>query len=185
MRLFTTLSLTHSDSYVNYVTGIGSQDHTHAYPIWQGHSEEHARGKQHNHQHQHYWYDFWETELGAPLAPKAGLYRDREGLFIRGFEKGWAVYNRSGRPERIQLSQKASGVASGLKDKRWHTLADLDGEIYLKLVPRAVDVNADGVVNVLDLVIVANASGKREPDLTGDGIVNVLDLVRVSTAFGM
>ena len=46
-----------------------------------------------------------------------------------------------------------------------------------------VDVNNDGVVNVLDLVIVANALGKNAPDLNGDGIVNVLDLVLVANAF--
>ena len=46
-----------------------------------------------------------------------------------------------------------------------------------------VDVNADGVVNVLDLVIVANALGKNTPDLNDDGIVNVLDLLLVANAF--
>ena len=36
MRLFTTLSLTHSNGYVQYVSGIGSTVHTHAYEIWGG-----------------------------------------------------------------------------------------------------------------------------------------------------
>ncbi len=45
------------------------------------------------------------------------------------------------------------------------------------------DVNADGVVNVLDLVIVANAFGEAEPDLNGDGVVNIQDLVIVANAF--
>ena len=44
------------------------------------------------------------------------------------------------------------------------------------------DVNKDGVVNVLDLVLVANAFGEVEPDLNADGVVNVLDLVLVSQA---
>ena len=44
MRLFTTLSLTHSDGYVQYVSGISSTIHTHTYEIWKGHSAEHARG---------------------------------------------------------------------------------------------------------------------------------------------
>ena len=47
MRVFTTLSLTHSDGYVSYVTGISSLNHTHHYPIWEGHSDEHAQGKLH------------------------------------------------------------------------------------------------------------------------------------------
>jgi len=45
------------------------------------------------------------------------------------------------------------------------------------------DVNGDGVVNIQDLVIVANAIGKAEPDLNGDGVVNIQDLVIVANAF--
>ena len=46
------------------------------------------------------------------------------------------------------------------------------------------DVNGDGVVNILDLVIVANGLGKTEPDINGDGIVNILDLVAVAGEIG-
>lgn len=46
------------------------------------------------------------------------------------------------------------------------------------------DVNGDGVVNIQDLVIVANALGEAEPDLNGDGVVNIQDLVIVANAFG-
>ena len=46
-----------------------------------------------------------------------------------------------------------------------------------------VDVNDDGVVNILDLVLVANGFGNAEPDINGDGIVNILDLVVVANAF--
>ena len=81
-----------------------------------------------------------------------------------------------------------SGVASGVAEKRSHTLSDLDGEIYLKSESRleissTVDVNGDGVVNILDLVAVANAFGKNVPDVNADGTVNVLDLVAVANAF--
>ena len=48
---------------------------------------------------------------------------------------------------------------------------------------RTADVNADGIVNILDLVAVANAFGAAHPDINGDGIVNVLDLVAVANAF--
>ncbi|MDE0313348.1 MAG: hypothetical protein OXM61_00470, partial [Candidatus Poribacteria bacterium] len=44
------------------------------------------------------------------------------------------------------------------------------------------DINLDGVVNVLDLVIVAGAFGKEQPDLNGDDVVNILDLVIVANA---
>ena len=44
------------------------------------------------------------------------------------------------------------------------------------------DVNADGVVNILDLIFVAARFGEMdsEADVTGDGIVNILDLVRIA-----
>ena len=45
------------------------------------------------------------------------------------------------------------------------------------------DLNLDGVVNILDLVIVANAVGDAiGPDLNGDDVVNILDLVIVANA---
>ena len=190
MRVFTTMSLTHSDGYVSLVTGISSQDHEHAYEIWEGHSDAHARGEPHDHTHQHYWYDFWDVDLGQPLGEKGQLYINRsglsiEGLFAREFTNGWAVYNRSGQSQEIQLSEEVSGVASGIRGTE-HTLPDLDGEIYLKTTAKLTnpaDVNADGVVNVLDLVVVANAFGKQQPDINGDGVVNVLDLVIIANAF--
>lgn len=53
------------------------------------------------------------------------------------------------------------------------------------------DVNKDGVVNIQDLVLVANAIGQQrdrtalhDPDVNRDGIINILDLVRVSNRFG-
>ena len=165
MRLFTTLSLTHSDGYVQYVSGIGSTIHTHAYEIWEGHSAEHASGEIHDHQHQHYYYDFWDADLGKPIGEKARLYENREGLFIREFTNGWAVYNRSGKAQEIRLPESATGVKSGLKNTI-HILPDLDGEIYLKLglrTPPTTDVNEDGVVNILDLVAVANGFGEDAP----------------------
>ena len=183
MRLFTTMSLTHSDGYVSYVAGITGDNHQHAYEIWKGHSEEHARGVAHAHLHDHHWYDFYDADLGRPVGDdetKGQLYDNREGLFIREFTNGWAVYNRSGKEQTIEFPETVSGVASGIEAKRSHTLPDLDGEIYLKsesgseILPTA-DLNEDGVVNILDLVIVANAFGKTTPDLNGDGVVNILD----------
>ena len=46
------------------------------------------------------------------------------------------------------------------------------------------DVNGDGVINILDLVAVANGFGKTEPDINGDGIVNILDLVVIAEELG-
>ena len=168
MRLFTTMSLTFSNGYVLYTDGSRFVD------------------PQAPH-HGHIWYDFWEADLGQPIGEKAQLYQNREGLFIREFTNGWAVYNRSGRAEKITFSEQTTGVSS--KDTGTeHVLADLDGEIYLKAesgleTPPTADINADGVVNVLDLVIVANAFGEATPDLNGDGVVNIQDLVIVANAF--
>ena len=141
----------------------------------------------------HYWYPFWDAPLGGTLGgdeTKGILYQTSngetiDGLFIREFSNGWAVYNRSGTEQEIELPQEVSGWSSGVENQRRHTLADLDGEIYLKVakVRNPADVNGDGVVNVLDLVVIANAIGKEAPDINGDGVVNVLDLVAVANAF--
>ena len=64
--------------------------------------------------------------------------------------------------------------------------------LLLKLVstnlptePDPHDVNADGVVNILDLTFAATRFGEMdsEADVNGDGIVNILDLVRIAQNF--
>ena len=159
MRVVTTLSLTHSDGYVlfNHSTAAG-----------------------------HYWYDFWDADLGRPVGEKGQLYQEAEGLFIREFTNGWAVYNHSGETQEITLPEPVTGVASGIEDTM-HTLPNLDGEMYLRVMSaNPVDVNEDGVVNILDLILVAQAIGteKSEPDVNGDGVINVFDLVMVAGAIG-
>ena len=47
------------------------------------------------------------------------------------------------------------------------------------------DVNRDGVISILDLILVAQQLGKRAPagspvDINGDGVVSILDLIRVA-----
>ncbi len=56
---------------------------------------------------------------------------------------------------------------------------------------RAADVNSDGMINVLDLVLIASHFGEivaedqtPSPDVNGDGSVNVLDLVLVANHLG-
>ena len=49
------------------------------------------------------------------------------------------------------------------------------------------DINKDGSVNVLDLVLVSRsfgATGENVADVNGDNVVNVLDLVLVGNAIG-
>ena len=51
--------------------------------------------------------------------------------------------------------------------------------------PDPYDVNADGVVDILDLTFVASRFGASDPeaDVNGDGIVNILDLVLIAQNF--
>ena len=183
MRLFTTMSLTHSNGYVLYTTGRSD--------FFNGVDEE---GKFIPH-HEHIWYRFYDAPLGRPVGgdeTKGVLYKTPkgvaiEGLFIREFTNGWAIYNRSGKERIIYLPEKVTGWHSGIGNKYYHTIPDLDGEIYLKFglqTPPTVDVNGDGIVNILDLVAVANGFGTDAPDVNGDGVVNILDLVAVANAFG-
>ncbi len=162
MRVFTTMSLTHSDGYVVYNTGVGAPGHD----------------------HDHYWYDFWDANLGQPIGPKAQQYQNIEGLFIREFTNGWVVYNRSGTAQTITLRTSATPVSDrgGNSASHTHLLPDLDGEIYLTTKSFA-DVNGDGSVSILDLIQVANGFGKSAPDPNGDGMVNILDLVFVASHF--
>ena len=49
------------------------------------------------------------------------------------------------------------------------------------------DINGDGVVNILDLVLVASnlgQTGQNTGDVNGDGVVNILDLVKAAGALG-
>ena len=55
----------------------------------------------------------------------------------------------------------------------------------------ASDVNADGVVNILDLTLIATHFGETStadqppnPDVNGDGTINILDLTLVAGNFG-
>ena len=51
----------------------------------------------------------------------------------------------------------------------------------------SADVNRDGVVNILDLVVIASQFGSAGPnlavDVNGDGVVNILDLIFVAGRF--
>ena len=122
MRVTTTLALTHSDGYVLFSVGRTEAQ-----------LEGHARLENVDH-HSKYYYRFYDAPLGRPIEgdeTKGQLYDDREGVFIREFTNGWAVYNRSGKVQRIRLPEQASAVTSGVTGVN-HTLSDLDGEIYLK-----------------------------------------------------
>ena len=158
MRATTTMSLTHSEGYVLFGIGGG---------------------------HEHYWYDFWDADLGRPVGPKFQFYEEIEGLYIREFTNGWAVYNQSGEAQVVTLPEEVQSAANGLVSAE-HAVLNIDGDIFLKVRPaNPADVNGDGTVNILDLTLVAQAMGtdKRQGDVNGDGVINVFDLVFVANQF--
>ena len=151
MRVFTTMSLTLSDGYVLY--GMENS-------------------------HQHIWYDFWDADLGRPVGPKAQQHQNIDGLFIREYTNGWAVYNRSGKAQTITLPRISIGVSSNKQDTI-HLLPDPDGEIYLRK-GKPFDLNRDGTVNILDLILASQYFGTNEGDINGDGTTDILDLTVVA-----
>ncbi len=90
----------------------------------------------------------------------------------------------------ISLSPDGSTLASGSRDGivfLW-SVTPLSVEVEPVTRPSAqagVDVNADGVVNIQDLVLVSanfGKTGKNIADVNGDSVVNIEDLVRVAGA---
>ncbi len=107
---------------------------------------------------------------------------------------GWDSTIRLWHPQTGQLHRTFKGdtrpvLALAVLPDSYNTLASVDLDRTIQLwpltaAPKSPDVNADGVVNVLDLTFVASRLGQKTPDLNGDGIVNILDMVRIAQHFG-
>ena len=75
-------------------------------------------------------------------------------------------------------------------DGRTLASGSYDGTVLLwELAPRVrADVNGDGVVDIRDLVAVANSIGQtgrnNDADVNGDGVVDILDVIIVAAAIG-
>ena len=100
------------------------------------------------------------------------------------------------------LSVKFTAIASGESGLTLHKFqaGSRSGKTILSIPPEMTvvvsgdapaypkwDVNTDGVVNILDLVMVASKlghQGENDADVNGDGIVNILDLVKVAGELG-
>jgi hypothetical protein len=111
MRMITTLSLTHSDGYVLF-----GDDNNQPYP-----------------DHLHNWYDFWDVDLGRPVGKKGVIYKNIDGLFVREFENGWVVYNRSGSTQSITFKIRVISLTNE-EIATSHKVPNYDGEIFLKIV---------------------------------------------------
>ena len=72
--------------------------------------------------------------------------------------------------------------AAGIQGKAtFHAISDTESP------PVTADVNGDGNVNILDLILIASELGNQgqnlEADVNGDGVINILDLILVAGMF--
>ena len=121
------------------------------------------------------------TPLQLALQGGAVSAADSDESFQADYPELWALFSEE---DRQHLSARLSPAA--LQQAHAEIAALLRAYPGI-ILPDASDVNGDGVVNILDLVRVANAFGQRgqiPEDVNGDGVVNVQDLVWVSGAFG-
>ncbi len=78
------------------------------------------------------------------------------------------------------------------RDGGWSMFVGIDADVnaVYKRPPdpvASVDVNRDGIVNILDLVSVSanfGKTGQSPADVNGDGVVNIIDLVKVAGEMG-
>ena len=131
--------------------------------------------------------------LIADISPLAGLtqlrYLELEGNSITdisplvantGLEGGY-VYVREN-----PLSDASINTHIPALQSRWVTVKFDEPEQTPVVNSERADANSDGVVNILDLVLVSQNFGQAHPqaDINGDGTVNILDLVFVAQHFG-
>ena len=71
--------------------------------------------------------------------------------------------------------------AAGIENTvTFHAISDTESP------PITADVNSDGLVNILDLILIASSlgqAGQNEADINGDGVVSILDLVLAAGMF--
>lgn len=107
MRAVTTLSLTHGNGYALFA------DHN----------------ENPNPDHLHNWYDFWNADLGKPVA--AGYQRADNELFQREFDNGTVIYNQMGNgTQTITFSQQRTRVSTGTTGTSFQ-VNDNDGDLFL------------------------------------------------------
>jgi hypothetical protein len=144
--------------------------------------------------------DKWQIVADAKVKTSFGVTIDGKSttnLEVVGFEILETPAGTFHNCAKVELALQFSGGFINIESTTYQWLAPDVGpvqyqnsdKLLFKLVstnlptePDPHDVNADGVVDILDLVFVAARFGEMDPeaDVTGDGIVNILDLVRIA-----
>ena len=139
------------------------------------------------------------TTLAAPFVVEA---MDRYGKPIQGVPVTFAITTGDGRLSTEITTTDATGKAqTTLTFGDTHstyvvtataiqiTQSVVTFTAFAGEAPRrsSEDVNDDGVVNILDLVLIASSfgqTGETAADINGDGVINIQDLVLVAAALG-
>ena len=84
---------------------------------------------------------------------------------------------------KLSKSQFGSGTGGVIPLKRLEVAIRIEGQLATG------DVNRDGQVSILDMILIAQHLGETSPsdpavDVNSDGVVNVLDLIVVAKHFG-
>ena len=109
------------------------------------------------------------------------------------YERGWAYLKTEDCDRAIADFDDVKREHLSDDDEVTVQFMDIHGNQWIQNIgnitlpePIMVDINADGVVNIQDLVRVASQFGEMwdgKEDVNSDGIVNILDLVLVANAF--
>ena len=96
----------------------------------------------------------------------------------------------TGAVKSVAFSPDGNTLASGTEYGKiilWELTPSTPTNTTVSVFPFTGDINQDGVVDILDLVLVAGQlgqTGQNEADINGDGVVNILDLVLVAGMLG-
>ena len=143
----------------------------------------------HNGQQKKEFTGYTESVSGIAFSPDGRL------LASGGWGPKIRLWNTKTGKDENTLEGHTGGVISVVfsPDGRLLVSGGTDGKVRLwdvstLLEPRRdSDVNADGVINILDLVLVSSnfgQIGENIADVNGDGIVNIVDLVLVAGEMG-